>query len=153
MGSGFSSASGSSSSSGSGSYLLEAGLHQVFREQVPDEVQEGVQTADLLVLGGRVLLLTAPEFGVSRVDPQDQDDPQDGSYDRSGHVVDHGPGAHPPTGTSIQTSQTWEGERQADEQGTFHLCVCVCLTIFLWEPEVPTGIVNKHKFDHLGTFC
>ena len=32
------------------SYLLEAGLHQVLRKQVPDQVEGGVQAGDVVVL-------------------------------------------------------------------------------------------------------
>lgn len=81
-------------------YLLEAGLHQVLREQVPEQVQEGVQTVDLLVLGGRAGGFS-PQFGVPRVDAYHQDDPEDGGDDSGGHVVHHGSATHPPTGAGV----------------------------------------------------
>lgn len=84
--------------------LLEAGLNQILWKQVPDEVQEGVQAADLLVLGhGAGTAASAPQLGVPWVDPQHQDDPQDGGDDGGGHVVYHGPATHPTTGAGIQT--------------------------------------------------
>lgn len=83
---------------------MEAGLHQVLREEVSDQVEEGVQTADLLVLWGRVLT-ASPQFGVPWVNPQYEDDPQDGSDYSGGHVVHHGSATHPATGAGIETSQ------------------------------------------------
>lgn len=83
---------------------MEAGLDQVLREQVPDQVEKGIQAADLLVLwscGGPA----APQFGVTRVDSQHQDDPQDGGDDGGGHVVHHGSAAHPAAGAGVQASE------------------------------------------------
>lgn len=85
---------------------MKAGLDQVLGEQVSDQVQKSVQAADLMVAGSSADL-SGPEFGVSWVNPEHQDDAQNSRDDGGGHVVHHGPGAHPPTGASIQTCQTW----------------------------------------------
>jgi len=90
---------------GGGGYLLEAGLHQVLREEVPEQVQEGVHAVDLLVLRGRVRRRLAPQLGVPRVDPQHQDDTEDGGDHGGGHVVDHGSAAHAATGAGVQPGQ------------------------------------------------
>lgn len=84
-------------------YLLETSLHQVLWEQVPDQIKEGIQAGDLVVL--LALAEVFFQFGVSRVDDEHQDDPQDGSNDGGGHVVDHSSGAQTTTGLGIQTSQ------------------------------------------------
>lgn len=81
-------------------YLLEAGLHQVLREEVSDQVEESVQAADLLVLRGWVLT-ASPQFRVPRVNPQHEDDPEDGSDYSGGHVVHHGSATHPATRAGI----------------------------------------------------
>lgn len=83
---------------------MEAGLDQVLREEVSNQVKEGIQAADLLVLWscGEP---AAPQFGVTRVDSQHQDDPQDGSDYSGGHVVHHGSAAHPATGAGVKTSE------------------------------------------------
>ena len=46
-------------------YLLETSLHQVLREQVPDQIKEGIQAGHVIVL----LALAQPllQFGVARV--------------------------------------------------------------------------------------
>lgn len=85
---------------------MKAGLDQVLREQVSDQVQKRVHAADLLVAQSGAGL-NRPEFGVSWVNPEHQDDTQDGRDDGGGHVVHHGSGTHPPTGASVQTCQTW----------------------------------------------
>lgn len=54
-------------------HLLETGLDQVLWEQVPDEVQEGIKAADLLILQGCVHL--GSEVRIPWVDPQNQYNP------------------------------------------------------------------------------
>lgn len=54
-------------------YLLKTGLNQVLWEKVSDQIQKGIQTADLLVLGGGADL-TRSEFWVPRVYAKHQDD-------------------------------------------------------------------------------
>lgn len=83
---------------------MEAGLDQVFGEEVPDQVEKGVQAADLLVFGS-CGGPAAPQFGVPRMDSQHQNDPQDGGDYGGGHVVDHGSAAHPATGAGVQTGE------------------------------------------------
>lgn len=55
-------------------YLLEAGLHKVIWEEVPDEIKEGVQAGNLIVLAAFAQAFL--QFGVPRVYDQDQDHPQ-----------------------------------------------------------------------------
>lgn len=86
------------------SYLLEASLNQVLREEVSDEVKKGIKTGNLIVLSSFSEILL--EFWVSRVDEEHQDDSQHSSNDSSGHVIDHGSGAQTTTWLRIQTSQT-----------------------------------------------
>lgn len=73
------------------SYLLKTGLDKVFREEISNKVQEGIQAGHFIILLPRPQLLL--EFGVPWVDSQDQDDPQHGGNDGRGHVIHHGPGA------------------------------------------------------------
>lgn len=86
-------------------YLLEAGPHQVLRKEVSDQVEEGVQAADLLVLCG-CGCRAAPQFGVAWVDSQNQNDSQDGGNYSGGHVVRHGSTTHPSAGASVKSSKT-----------------------------------------------
>ena len=79
---------------------MEAGLHQVLREEVSDQVEEGVQTADLLVLLD-CCRPASSQFGVPRMNPQHEDDPEDSSDYSGGHVVHHGSATHPATGAGI----------------------------------------------------
>lgn len=69
-------------------YLLETGLYQVLREEISNEIQEGIQAGHLVVLLPRPQLLL--EFGIPRVDGQHQDDPQHSGNDGRGHVIYHG---------------------------------------------------------------
>ena len=69
-------------------YLLETGLDQVFREEISDKVQKGIQAGHLVVLLPRPQLLL--KSGVPWVDGQDQDHPQDCGDDGRGHVIHHG---------------------------------------------------------------
>lgn len=85
-------------------YLLEASLDKVLWEEVPNEIEEGIQAGDLILDGALSQLLL--HLGVARVDDQHQDDTQDGGNDGGGHVVDHGPGAQATTGLGIQTRQS-----------------------------------------------
>lgn len=68
-------------------YLLKTGLDKVFREEISNKVQKGIQAGHFIVLLPRPQLLL--EFGVPRVDSQDQDDPQHCSDDGRGHVIYH----------------------------------------------------------------
>lgn len=77
------------------SYLLEASLNQVLREEVSDEVKKGIKTGNLIVLSSFSEILL--EFWVSRVDEEHQDDSQHSSDDSSGHVIDHSSGAQTTT--------------------------------------------------------
>lgn len=81
-------------------YLLETGLDQVFREEIPNQVQKGVQAGHFVVLLPRPQLLL--KSGVPRMDGQDQDDPQDRGDDGRGHVIHHGPRAQAPAGFGVQ---------------------------------------------------
>lgn len=69
-------------------YLLKTGLDQVFRKEISNKVQEGIQAGHFIVLLSRPQLLL--EFGVPWVDSQDQDDPQHRGDDGCGHVIHHG---------------------------------------------------------------
>lgn len=69
-------------------YLLKAGLDKVFREEISNKVQKGIQAGHFIILHPRPQLLL--EFGVPWVDSQDQDDPQDRGDDGRGHVIHHG---------------------------------------------------------------
>ena len=88
-------------------HLLEAGLHQVLGEEVPDEVEEGVHAGDVVVL--LAVAEVGLQLGVPRVDDDDQDHPQDGGDHRGGHVVYHGPRAQTPAGLGVQTGQACVG--------------------------------------------
>ena len=91
-------------------YLLEASLHQVLWEQVPDEIEEGVQAGDVVVLLSLAQALL--QFGVAGVDDEHQDDSQDSSDDGGGHVVHHGPGAQATAGFGVQAGQTCSQNKQ-----------------------------------------
>lgn len=67
---------------------METGLHQVLREEISNEIQEGIQARHLVVLLARPQLLL--EFGIARVDGQHQDDPQHCGNDGRRHVIHHG---------------------------------------------------------------
>lgn len=82
-------------------YLLDAGLDQVLREEVSDQVEEGIQTVDLLVPWGWWSRRASPQFGVPRVDRQHQDNPEDGGNYSGGHVVHHSSTTHPATGFGV----------------------------------------------------
>lgn len=84
-------------------YLLKTGLDQVFRKEIANKVQEGIQAGHFIILLPWPQLLL--EFGVSWVDRQDQDDPQHRSNDGCGHVIHHGSCPQAPTGFSIQARQ------------------------------------------------
>lgn len=97
-------------------YLLETGLHQVFGEQVPDQVQKSIQTGDFLVSsrhrGGFL------EFWVAGVDRQDQNDAQYGRHHSGGHVINHGASAHAPAGFGIEAGQTCSQNTSQEVKGS-----------------------------------
>ena len=73
---------------------------------VPDEVEEGVDGGDLLVLGAGSQL--ALDGGVPGVDRKHAPDPDNGGADGRGEVVQQRPRAHASRGLGVQLGQTWK---------------------------------------------
>lgn len=73
------------------SHLLEAGLHQILREKISDEIKESIHTGHLVILLS--LSKISPQLGVPWMDEQHQDHSQDSCNHCCWHVVHHGSGA------------------------------------------------------------
>lgn len=79
---------------------------------LPDKVQEGIGSANLLYL---LLLGELIFWSFPRVDDEHHDDANDHSDNSGGGVVDHCPHPHFARGPAVQSCHTWEGHITAGE--------------------------------------
>lgn len=90
--------------------VVEGGVSLYAR--LPDKVQEGIGSADLLYL---LLLGELIFWSFPRVDDEHHDDADDHSNNSGGSVVDHRPHPHFARGAAVQSCHTWEGHITAGE--------------------------------------